>query len=250
MAFDPRTWLDLPPVLEKLDAKTTVLRDDLLEGGTKLRFLPFLTIGAEEIVFGGPFCGGAPLALSVLGRESGQRITLFYAKRKELHPRQKKVLRNGARAFAVSPGYMANVQAKARAYAAGAGALFLPLGFDVGAAEPPFIEFLEKLRKRVGSPDQIWCVAGSGLLSRCIGTAFPDSEVLAVTVGLKSRHMAQKMPPNVSFLDCPYSFEQPTKATAPFPSCPNYDRKGWEQLEKSGRRRGSVLFYNVLGPTL
>jgi len=250
MGFDPRSWLDLEPVLEKVDAKTTVLRDDLLEGGTKLRFLPFLTAGAHEVVFGGPFCGGAPLALSVLGRESGVRVSIFYARRKKLHPRQRIVIRNGARAFAVSPGYMSNVQAKARAYAQTAGALFLPLGFDVGAAEAPFVEFLSKLRRKIGSPDQIWCVAGSGMLSRCIGRAFPDSEVLAVAVGLRSRHENQTMPSNVSILDCPYRFEQTTKAAAPFPSDPNYDRKGWEQLVVSGRRRGSVLFYNVLGPSI
>lgn len=250
MTFDPKRWLSIAPALEKVDERTTVLRDDLLEGGTKLRFLPFLCGDAAEVVYGSPFCGGAALALSVLGRESKKRITLFYAKRKELHPRQKLALRNGARCFGVAPGYMTNVQAKARAYAASAGALFLPLGFDVGAAEPPFVAFLEGLRREIGSPDQIWCVAGSGMLSRCIGRAFPDSEVCAVAVGLKSRHAAQAMPPNVRLLDCPYAFEKETRASAPFPSDPNYDRKGWEQLQKSGKRRGSVLFYNVLGPSI
>lgn len=247
-ASDPRRWLDQEPVLQRLDERTTVLRDDVLPGGTKLRFLPFLTAGHEHVVFGGPFCGGAPLALSCLARE-GLRVSIFYAARKELHPRQKLVLRNGARAFAVSPGYMSNVQAKARRFAQEQGALFLPLGFDVGAAEPPFIEFLSGLRKRLGSPDQVWCVAGSGMLARCIGRGFPDSEVCAVTVGLKSRHEAQQMPPNVTLLPCPYDFAQETKAHAPFPSCPNYDRKGWEQLQTSGKRRGRVLFYNVLGPS-
>src|SRR5262245_26730032 len=112
-----------PAILQNYAPKITVVRDDLLEGGSKIRFLPFLVAGAQEIVFGGPFCGGAPYALSVLGRETGQRISLFYAKRGKLHERQIKARANGARLFEVAPGYMANVQAKARAYAAQAGAL-------------------------------------------------------------------------------------------------------------------------------
>ena len=59
--LDPRKYLDVPAVLEK-HGRITVVRDDLLEGGSKLRFLPFLVQGAEEVVFGAPFCGGAPLA--------------------------------------------------------------------------------------------------------------------------------------------------------------------------------------------
>lgn len=49
-------WHDREAVLERYAGDLTVVRDDLLdEGGSKLRFLPFLTEGAEEVVFGGPF---------------------------------------------------------------------------------------------------------------------------------------------------------------------------------------------------
>ena len=77
-----RKWLDIPPVIER-HGEIDVLRDDLIDGGTKARFLPFLINGAKEVVFGGPFCGGAPYTLAVLGRESGIKVTLFYAKRKK-----------------------------------------------------------------------------------------------------------------------------------------------------------------------
>ena len=243
-----RRWHAQKPVVESV-GKVRVLRDDLLEGGSKLRFLPFLIGEAKEVVYGSPFCGGAALALSVLGREEKIQATLFYAKRGELHPRQRAVLRNGARVFAVDPGYMTNVQAKARRYAERAGALFLPLGFDVPAAVEPFVEFLSGVRKELGSPDQIWCAAGSGMLARSLGTAFPDSEICAVAVGLKSKHGAQQMPPNVRLLPCELRFEQESKASAPFPCDANYDRKAWAQLE-AAKPKGSVLFYNVLGPSI
>src|SRR5262245_30319665 len=50
------------------------------------------------------------------GRESRQRITLFYARRAALHWRQQRAQALGARLEFVAPGYMSNVQAKARAY--------------------------------------------------------------------------------------------------------------------------------------
>lgn len=234
-----------PPVLER-HGRITVVRDDLLEGGSKMRFLPYLVEGAREVVFGGPFCGGAPYALSVLGRHTGQRITLFYAARarERWHWRQVEAERNGARLVEIRPGYMTNVQAKARAYAASAGARFLPLGFDVPAAEDPFVAAMDGVKRVLGaSPDQVWCCAGSGMLARCLARAFPQAAIHAVAVGLASRHEAQDFGPNVVMHACAYKFEQETRGAAPFPSCRNYDRKAWEAC--SALSRGRVLFWNV-----
>jgi ribosomal protein L21 len=242
--IDPRRWLDIPPVLAR-HGNLIVVRDDLLDGGTKMRFLPFLVRGAEEIVYGSPFCGGAAVALSVIGRETGQKITLFYAKRSKLHTRQRTALRNGATIYQVPTGYMTNVQAKARAYAAQHGALFLPLGFDVPAAVAPLADALRALRKRTGDPAQIWVAAGSGMLARNLGHAFPSSEIKAVGVGLKSKHGAQPFPPNVQVIDAGMPFSEECKQEAPFPCCPNYDRKAWVHAARYAR--GSAMFWNVLG---
>jgi len=234
------------PILQRFcEPDVTVVRDDLLDGGSKTRFLPYLIEGAKEVVFGGPFCGGAPWALSVLGKQTGLRVTLFYAKRRALHRRQLMAKANGAQLIEVSPGYMTNVQAKAKAYAAQAGALFLPLGFDLPQAEQPFVEVMEGVRREAGGFDQIWCCAGSGMLARCLSRAFPDAEVHAVAVGLASRHDAQAFGPNVIMHPCAYAFAQETRASAPFPSCPNYDRKAWEICLREGR--GRMLMWNVAG---
>lgn len=247
MSLDPRRWLSIPPLVQRHEG-ISVVRDDLLEGGSKLRFLPFLCQGASEVVFGGPFCGGAPLALSVMGRESGQRVTIFYAKRNVLSPRQQRVLANGANIEQVPYGYMSNVQAKARAYAERWGALFLPLGFDVPAAREPFLEALSRVRRRIGSPDEVWCATGSGMLARCLGEAFPESHVKAVAVGLASRHSKQVFTPNVELIEHKLAFAQRTRESSPFPSCGHYDRKAWElcRMTKHGDRRKSVLFWNVM----
>jgi hypothetical protein len=225
--------------------RALVVRDDLLEGGSKTRFLGKLVAGAQEVVFGGPFCGGAPYALSVLGRKMGFKVTLFYAKRKTLHPRQVASAQNGATIYQVPYGYMTNVQAKARAYAEQAGALFLPLGFDVPEASQPFIESMQRVGSVAGKVDEIWCATGSGMLARCLGRAFPNTQVNGVIVGLQSRNSKQHMPPNVTLMPAGMPFSKSIDDPCPFPCCGNYDRKAWRFCVRYGR--GRVLFWNVLG---
>lgn len=241
---DPRRWLELDPIIEQ-HGNLRVVRDDYIEGGSKLRFLPYVVEGATEVVYGSPFCGAAALALSILARETGLRVSLFYAARKGKHWKQHAARRNGARIFEVSPGYMSNVQAKARAYAEQVGATFLPLGFDTSRAVAPFCEAIARVRAKVGSPDQVWCATGSGMLARCLASVFTDSEVCGVTVGLASRHEAQPFPSNVRLFPTRYKFEQETKEPCPFPSDPNYDRKAWTECLRQAR--GSALFWNVAG---
>lgn len=235
-----------PYILEEHQAMI-VVRDDLIPGGSKMRFLPYLVEGATEVVFGGPFCGGAPYALSVWGRETGTKVTLFYAKRKRenWHARQIAAEANGAIIREVPHGYMTHVQSQARKYAAEAGALFLPLGFDVPEAADPYIASMRKVRSMAGPVDQVWASTGSGMLARCLGEAFYPIPVFGVKVGLDSRSSKQQMPSNVTLIPSTYKFAAETKATAPFPSCGNYDRKAWEIAV--AQKQGRALFWNVLG---
>ena len=242
--IDVRKWAELPPVIEK-HGEIEVLRDDLINGGSKTRFLPFLVDGSQEVVFGAPFCGGAPYALSVLGKDVGFKVTLFYAKRKKHHPRQVGALENGANIFEVPFGYMTNVQAKARKYASENGARFLPLGFDVPEAEEPFVEFMQKIRRKHGDFDEVWCAVGSGMLARCLGRGFPNSVIHGVTVGLESRHKKQDYGSNVQLRDGGYEFSQEMPKQSPFPCCGYYDRKAWFLCAEHGK--GRVLFWNVMG---
>lgn len=239
-----KEWWQLPPTIEQ-HSGITVVREDLCEGGSKIRFLPYLVGNAKEIVFGGPFCGGAPYALSVWGKKKGVKISLFYAKRKELHKRQALAKQNGAIIHEVPFGYMSNVQAKARAYAKENGALFLPLGFDVPEACDPFVSYMRSVGQSVGPVDEIWCATGSGMLARCLSEAFPQTKIHGVIVGLKSRNQKQPFKSNVVLHETVYDFQQETKAPAPFPCCPNYDRKAWELMTRMGK--GKILFWNVLG---
>lgn len=239
-------WWMAAPILQ-LHEGVWVVREDLIDGGSKIRFLPHIVGDAQEIVFGGPFCGGAPYALSVWGRRQKVAISLFYAKRAELHWRQKAAFRNGASIYQVPAGRIAVVQKRARDYAAQAGALFLPLGFDLKHATDPFVEVMRRVAAEV-RVDEVWCATGSGMLARCLAEAFPDASVKGVIVGLRSRNKAQDFPKNVELVDAPYDFGARCPVLPPFNSCANYEAKAWEQMKaRSKAAPGRALFWNVLG---
>tara|TARA_R100000152_G_C6772523_1_gene199457 strand:+ start:56 stop:781 length:726 start_codon:yes stop_codon:yes gene_type:complete len=240
----PNNWWQPKPIIEE-HSRFLVVRDDLVPGGSKMRFLPYLVQDAKEVVFGGPFCGGAPYALSVWGGRTKTKVTLFYAKRNELHIRQKKALKNGATIYQVKFGRMSNVQAKARKYAKDKGALFLPLGFDVPEASNPFIQQMKLVRSMVGNVDQVWAATGSGMLARCLGKAFDPIPVHGVIVGLESRNEKQNFSSNVTLHKYPKDFSWSSGYESPFPSCGNYDLKAWEMCQKLSK--GKTLFWNVLG---
>ena len=238
------------PIIEQHD-RALVVRDDLLMGGSKVRFLPYVIGDAREIVFGGPFCGGAPYALSVYAAMTGRKATLFYAKRNTLHWRQKAAFMLGADLYQIPAGRMTVVQKRARDYAAERGALFLPLGFDVAAASDPFETVMRAVAAEVGPIDEVWCAAGSGMLTRCLARSFPEAQVHGVIVGLRSRNQAQSFGPNVTLHDCPFDFAEPCDEAAPFPSCKNYDAKAWQQMRRLSKAAPArTLFWNVAGDVM
>jgi hypothetical protein len=233
------------PVMVERHGNIYVVRDDLFPGGSKARFLPALIGDAKEIVFGGPCMGGAPVALSVVGKQMKRKITLFYAKRKVLHRRQQQAQANGARIIEVPMGFISNVQAKARAYCARTGALFLPLGFDRPDAREPYVAAMTQVHKMVGDVDEVWCATSSGMLTFCLALAFPNSHIRGVAVGLASRWTKQKFPSNVEVVQSRYKdLGTPCPQKAPFPICPHYEAKVWEHAKDTKKL---ALFWNVIG---
>lgn len=243
---DRLPWEGLPQI--EWHGRFAVLRDDMIPGGSKVRFLHALIRPEDkELVFGGPFCGGAPVALAVVGKLLRKKVTLFFAKRRALHPRQRIAQAWDANLVEVPYGRMTVVQKRARDYAAKAGARFFPLGFDLPEAEETFVTFMRSLWSvlKHNGIREAWCATGSGMLARCLGRAYPELQIHAVAVGLASRHSKQSFPENVRLYQTDYRFEEACEEPAPFPCCPNYDRKAW--LLASGTSGPQALFWNVMG---
>ena len=226
------------PIIKEHDG-ILVVRDDYVPGGTKRCFLDKLIAPTDrEIIYAGPVYGGAQIAVAHAARARGIKATLFCAKRQIKHPRTLAAQAAGATIKEVPHGYLNVVQSAAKAYARTTGAHLLPFGLDTPEAADAIEARADAVIGLIPPVDQVWCVGGSGTLARALRRAIPDVELHVVQVG---REISV---PGAFIHIHPLKFEQDARLLPPFPSCSNYDAKGWEFVLQSSR--GRVLFWNVM----
>ena len=213
-----------------------VVRDDLFPGGTKARVLSVL-FDAEhrEYVYASPVQGYAQVALAHTTKAAGLAARIFCAYRTVRHRLTLQAMAAGAFVEECSPGYLSQVQSRARAYCKShPSAKLLPFGLD----DERFIEALAGLARTLPiTPQQVWTVAGSGVLSRALQRAWPAAEFFAVQIG----HT-----PNIGraqLLKAPERFEDDAKLPPAFQSCSNYDAKAWRFVKQYAAP--GALFWNV-----
>jgi hypothetical protein len=239
----------LPLPFLELREGINVVRDDMIPGGTKRRFVDAYVHGAaKEFVYASPAYGGAQIALAMATREAGKRCTIFVAKRSSLHARTKEAQAAGARIVEVANGYLSNVQSKARAYAAESGAHLMPFGFDTPEAHAAIAAAARSVLERFPHPfAEVWSVAGSGVLTRGLQAAGLGLTYWAVAVGRENPDVGK-----AHLISHGQPFEADARIRPPFPSCSNYDAKAWSHIKArhpSPLRaiRSRVLFWNVMG---
>lgn len=220
-----------------------VLRDDVLPGGTKSVLMPSIIGDAEEYVYASPVYGGFQIALSAyLQRKPGKRATIFCAKRKEQHPNTKQCIAYGAKVIEVPYGYLSVVEKRARDYCAETGAEKLTFGAKTESNISILADRMRQVTKVLGrEPDEVWCAIGSGTLVEGILEGTIKAKVFGVQVGAEYNREHERL----KVLPYHLGFDRPAKASAPFPSVPNYDLKAWEYCMKH-KGSGNVLFWNVL----
>lgn len=222
------------PVIQE-HAGVVVVRDDLLEGGTKVRAIPALfEAGTTEYVYASPVYGYAQIALAIAARAHGKKAVIFCAKRKAKHARTLKAESFGAIVHEVPCGYLSVVKARAREYAEWNGCL-LPFGLD----DDRMIEGIANAARSISmlKPTEVWSVAGSGVLTRSLQKAWPSASFHAVRIG------AEGNIGNAALHVAPEKFEQDAQQPPPFPSCGNYDAKAWRFVKQHARP--GALFWNV-----
>lgn len=232
-----------PPIIEKYGG-VYVVRDDLYPGGTKARHMHKIFNDHDEIVYASPAEGGAQFALAACAKELGKRATIFVAKRKTPHPRAYEAKALGAKIYQVSPGYLAVVQARAKKYCADTGAYYLPFG----AASKAAIEDISTAAASIEiNPTSIWCAAGSGILTRSLCRAFPNTPVHAVQVG---RALKKTEIGHASLHISKHAYSKHLASDAPFPICPHYEAKAWEFMMSMDDLGDRPLFWNVAGEAI
>lgn len=240
------------PIIEEHQG-IRVVRDDLLPGGTKARFIYKMFETCEELVYASPQEGGAQTGLSIAARVLKRKFTLFVAMRKIPHERVALSEKLGANVVKVKPGYLSTVQARARDYARRARLFDRRVVHDLGFGleSDDAIMALAEAAIKIPRPRELWFSAGSGTLAKGLARAWPDVPRFAVQVG----HV---LGPNdvggAMITRCPLAFSEKEEELPPFPSDLHYDAKAWKALRIDLSRRESpnrdgITFWNVAGPS-
>jgi len=235
-------WEDTlpPPVIEEHEG-IRVVRDDLLGGGSKMRFADYLIKSRPEIqewVYGSsPATGYAQISLSYLCRRYGKKAVIFMAERAwdKLHQYQIEALKAGADMRWVSSGMLSVTEKRARDYVGQDTRTrsLLPIGFDNRSV----IASIISVARGIDQPTEVWTVGSSGTLTRGLQLAWPDADFHCVTVGHRGDYGRAKI------YECKIPFNKPAKMIPPFPSAITYDAKAWEFIKQHASP--GALFWNV-----
>ena len=237
--IDFKTNLPKPVIKEYNGIK--VVRDDLLNGGTKRRaFTVYVKSKPEidEFVYASPRQGYAQLSLAYACRDLGKKCTVTVPQG-ERYWLTNKAVEVGANIIEVPMGYLTNIQAKAKKYCFDNGAHLIPFGGD----HPIIVEAMRQTALSLDiNPTEVWTVMSSGVLSRGLQAAWPDAKVYGVRIGHNTTRREQG---RAETFKSDYKFHQECKEPErpPFPSSLTYDSKAWVFI-KEHASKGS-LFWNV-----
>jgi len=220
----------------------TVLRDDLLSGGTKSVILPKIVKKGVEQVYASPVYGGFQIALSIYGKKHKTPVTIFCAKRGVMHSNTLECKKNGAKIIEVECGYLSVIESRAKNYATLRRANKIAFGAHTAQGIELISERVNQVIKKLGKePKEIFCAVGSGTLVEAILKATKKALVKGVVVGKECTLTHERL----TLLQYHKPFEKPATMEAPFPSMRNYDAKAFEYCIRY-KNTDSVLFWNVL----
>lgn len=231
--------------IEHTKRKFTVVRDDLLLGGTKSRGLVcylrklFDTKTYTEVVYAGPSNGAAQVALGVAAGQLHVKATVFSDA--QITPLYEKALSIGVE-FHKFAEPLSALQTRATKYCQNnTSALLLPFGLDdevfktCMAATLLAVNIIDLKTQQpfLQRPARMWLVAGSATLLNCLYHVFPATFFCVVQVG-KKIWWDQIDATRTRIFISPHTFNTRATILPPYPSVATYDAKVWEFVVKYG----------------
>lgn len=229
----------------------TIIDEGAHEVGAKARFADFYisTIKEEELVYVAPRSGFAAISLSYLARKHKKRLTLVMPSSKEISDHQALAIQYGAVPKFLRIAAMPNANSAAAKYAKAVGAKFIPFGLDT---ELVYAGAIRELYDGLSHYDigELWCVISTGVLSRSLQIALPNTKIHNVAVARNIQHGELG---RASFESYHKTFNQKSDLVDyPVSMVPTYDAKGYEYMKE--RANPGAWFFNVAGdppkPTL
>lgn len=258
------------PQVDDVGDGWSVVRDDLLPGGTKTRYLPALIHAiaddpeSQEVVFAGPAQGALPLALAMRYGPL-HRCTLWYPQRKLLAPRQFETLLYGAHhLYSPYPDVRPTiVKKRAKDYSDANGALCIRWSLSYPEVVWTIGTIMQTIDMAYGPFAEVWVAGGGGTLARGIlsgvnkvwGKQSTETSVHVVPIG---RNMLPREVEGCVLHETPdYAMDRACRIVPPFPCDPYYDAKAWEAGVKVSHQQNANhvpfkrrLFWNFVTYTI
>lgn len=215
----------------------TILRDDLVAGGTKRRALEHLLkdMDADRVAYAGTVMGHGALALAHACQTLGKQAVVFISGTEDA-PAIKRLRRTNAALHLCPPMPIADLHERAKTESCGAPVL--PPGFDQPDFEEAMVAALAPFPAK--EYPEIWTTAVTGTLTRVLRRAFPDTPLKTVKV---VRHSGEL--PADAIYDAPEKYHQAAKSPPPYPACPYTDAKLWQFA--AVHARPGALIWNTAG---
>lgn len=198
----------------------------------------------KELVYVQPRRGYAGISLSWLCKKYGLDLTLIMPSSKEVSDHQALCIELGAKVKFARIAAMPNANKLAKEYAAKTnGAYFIPLGLNhtdvIAGGVRSFYDFFKDKEK----PKTIWSVISTGVLTRTMQIALPDTEFKAVAV---ARNIQQGELGKAEFFSYHKPFNSKSDVIPEGFNCEDsYDSKGWDYMTKYGKK--GDWFFSVAG---
>ena len=228
------------------DKSLNIIRDDLLDGGTKVRgLLPYMrqiisnNPKKTEFIYPSPVFGYAQVALAVCCKLLEKDCTIFVAKRAQKHPNTKLAESFGATIIEVPFGRLVVVKKRLLDYVYDSPITrqAMPWGLD----NEQYRECLkESITHQFPAYEKIedvtfWVCVGSGTLFKTLAQAFPKAKFNLVLVGADYTVENEYKEKIANVFRAPEKYEQMSKSNPPYPSNKWYDAKLWQFVVKHAK---------------
>ena len=213
--------------------------------GAKSRFGEYLVqnIKEDEIVYVQPRIGFAGISLSYLCKKYNKKLTLIMPSSKKSSDHQRLCIEMGAKPLFCRIAAMPNANRLAKQYAEKNNAFFVPLGLKHEYVTANAVRCIYDYFQDKEKPKRMWSVISTGVLTRALQIALPNTDFFAVAV---ARNIQQGELGRAKFYSYHKAFTSKSDIVPDkFDSESCYDSKGWDYMLKYGQK--GDWFFNVAG---